>query len=304
MRRPLLPLALMLAVGTMATPLRAQGPPISELERLAEQREERIAVLEDRLDRLEARRDSLIEAKRSADPGSARFETVSNRILENAEQIRPVQRELRTLREQVRSLKTELFQRYNLEIAETQTRIDALKARGLTPRESPELRRLTERMPELLRARGRLAAELEEEQDALYLPAIVYDPTDTARELQNKIAASRDAIDRIDERLGEIEERIQNLNRTERMRREAERLQRDLELWGDDRSAQSGSEIEAILEQQRPGARDRRAGANPFEDPREEIRRLRGRYLELEERRDEFVRKAALFAELLERFYR
>lgn len=287
----------------MATPLRAQAPPISELERLASERETRIVLLEAQLRTLESRRDSLVEAKRGAEPGSARFESVSNQILRNAGRIRPVQSELRTLREQLRSLKTELFQRYNQEIAATQSRIDELKARGLTPRDSPELRRSTERMPDLLRARARLAAELEESHDVLYLPSLVYDPTDSARELQSKIAAAHDAVDRIDQRVAEIDERIGNLRRSERMREEAERLQRDLELWGDDRSAQSGNEIQAILEQRRPGGQGRRRTENPFEDPEQEIRRLRARLLELQDRRVEFERKAELFAELLREFY-
>lgn len=297
------PLAVLIGIAAMATPLRAQAPPIFELERLASERETRIVVLEAQLRTLESRRDSLVEAKRGAEPGSARFETVSNQILRNADRIRPIQSELRTLREQLRSLKTELFQRYNQEIAATQSRIDELKARGLTPRDSPELRRSTERMPDLLRARERLAAELEESQDVVYLPSLVYDPTDSARELRSKIAAAHDAVDRIDQRVIEINERIGNLRRSERMREEAERLRRDLELWGDDRSAQSGSEIQAILEQRRPGGQGRRATENPFEDPEEVIRRLQVRVLELQDRRVEFERKAELFAELLREFY-
>lgn len=296
-------LLLLLGLGG-AAPARAQGPPIAELERLAAEREARIIVLEARLRRLEGDRDSLVAAKRRAEPGSAQFEAVSNQILENANRIRPVQRDLRTLREDVRNLKTELFQRYNAEIAQTNQRIEALKRGGRTPQTSAELRRLIDRMPSLLRARERLAAEIEETQEDLYLPEIVYDPTDGARELRNKIAAARDAVDRIDQRIGEIEERIESLNRTTRMREEADRLRRDIELWGDDRVAQSASEIEAILEQRRPGGALPRGADDPFDDPEERVRRLRARLLELRDRRAEFERKADLFADLLREFYR
>lgn len=282
-----------------------QGPPsIQQLERLAAEREARISTLESRLRTLEAEQDSLVAAKRRAEPGGARFEAVSNQILEKSNEIRPLKRDLRIQREQLRDLKTTLYLRYNTLISQTNQRIKELTDQGLTSQTSPELRGLIERQVRYVRERETLSAEIEQVQGELYLPDLVFDPNDGPRELQSKEAQARDAVESIDGEIADIEKRIDALNRSLRMRQEAERLRRDIELWGDDQAARSANEIAAMLEQPAPGGIGD-SGANPFqEDPRVRIRRLQSRRLELVDLRADYARKAEQFAQRLKEFYR
>lgn len=297
------PRLLFVAAVLVATagPAAAQGPSIAELESIANQREREIATLETRLRGLSALQDSLVRAKGRATPGSARFQSLSNQILENSTRIEPVQRDLRTHYTQLRSLKTEIYQSYNREIARTQQRIDELKGQGRTTRNSAEMRTLTERLPELVQGRTDISTELEEIEEDLYLPELVYVQTDGPRDLRRKEAQARDAVALIQRRIDGIENLIAEENRELRMRREADRLQRDLELWGDDRG--TGDELEAALQQQAGGGRPEGPG-DPFgESPEQRIRRLQQRRLELLDRREEYRRKVESFAQLLREFY-
>ena len=108
----------------------AQGPGIPELRRLIDERETDIARLESQLRGYEGRADSLSRAKREARPGSARFEGLSNQILEVAREITGVARRLRVLYEQVRELQTDLYLAYNREIAVARQRIEEQYERG------------------------------------------------------------------------------------------------------------------------------------------------------------------------------
>lgn len=277
-----------------------EGPSISELERLVREREASISRLEVRLRTLTARQDSLVAAKRRAQPGSAQHQTVSNQILENTERLKPVQRDLRILYENIRSLQTQLFQAYNAEITRTFERIETLKGQGRTTQNSPEMRRLVERQQQLVSARQGIATALEETQEDLYLPDLVYLPTDGPRDLRSKRAQALDAVALFDRRIGALEEDIRELARARDMREKANQLQRDLDLWGDDRGA--GDRIEQMLDQS-PGVT--RGQENPFgETPEERLRRLQRRRLELIDRREEYRSKAELFADLLREFYR
>lgn len=300
--------ALALAMLAWAAPAAAQtggqpGPAIEELRRLVSDRETQIARAEPRLSRLEAQQDSLVSAKRRTRPGSARFEAVSNRIHQLAGEIQRLQRDLQIHRQALRDLRTRLYIRYNISIGETNQRYEELKRQGYTPQTSEEMRRLIERFTEYQRAREELPGLIEEVQTELALPSLAYDPTDDPRELRLKVAAARDAIAAIDSMIGRIEGQIDEIEDAQRMRREARQVQRDLEFWGDDRSAQSADELGQILEQTGPDG-IRAIGVDPFTDTEERIRRLRERRAELLERRVEYARKVDLFDRQLREFYR
>ncbi|HUP20121.1 MAG TPA: hypothetical protein VM778_09230 [Gemmatimonadota bacterium] len=293
---------LMIAVAALmagAAPAFPQGASIDALERVARQREGQIAALETRLRTYSAQQDSLVRAKSRA-RGSARYEEFSNRIRENSERIVPVQRDLTNHYEQLRRLKNELLQRYNVEIGLATTRYDVLKAEGRTTRNSVEMRALSGRIQTMIERRLALSTELEQIQEDLYLPELVYLPDDSPRALVRKEALALDAVAEIRTRLASIENLIENENRQRRMEQEVARLQRDLELWGDDQG--QGDEFEQMLEQQ-PG---RASGGqdNPFgESPQQRMRRLQQRRLELRDRLAEYQQKADLFAQAQREFY-
>lgn len=279
-------------------PVRAQGLGIPEYRRLIEERETEIARLVTRLEALESRADSLSQVKRGTEPGSAQFEHISNEILKSSQDITEVARRLRLLNEQVRDLKTDLFIAYNAVIPETQQQIDDLTQRGRTTENSRELRRLVARLEEDLRARERLAGEIEEVHDNLFLLELTYDPRDGPAQLRVKEAIARDAVDKIDERILAIEDQITKALEKKRDLEEFQRLQKDIELWGDVRAAAGGSEIEAILQNRTAGGR-----TDLFENTDLRIRDLHSRRLELLDRRTDYETKARLFAQRLQEFY-
>lgn len=275
------------------------GPGLVELRRLVAQREPQIARLEARQRALEARGDSLSQIKRRTAAGSAQFETVSNQIRETGDQLVRVARELRTLYEQVRDLKAKLFLAYNDAVAETTERLERLPK---TAENTAELGRLTEQLRVYVSDRAAIQAELEEAQDDLFLPDLVVDPTDGPSQLRVKEAIARDAVDKIDGRIGMIREQIETLNRKARDLEEIQRLNRDRELWGDQQGIESGNEIEAILEgRNAPGIRG--APDDVFADPNERIRALQLQLVSLADRRQEYAAKAAVFAQRLQEFY-
>ena len=276
----------------------AQGPGIVELRRLIAQREPEIARLEARQRTLEARGDSLSQIKRRTAAGSTQFETVSNQIREIGDQLIRLARDLRTYYEQMRDLKTQLFNAYNRAIAETNQRIDRLPK---TPGNTAELNRLTETLRQYVAAREALVPQIEEAQDDLFLPDLVLDPTDGPSQLRVKEAIARDAIDKIDARIVVIREQIETLNRKRRDMQEIQRLKDDIALWGDQQSIQASDEIAAMLEGRDPGGRG--APGDIFDDPDERMRDLQRRLLDLRDRRLEYARKAAVFAERLREFY-
>ena len=295
-RRGLLFLGVALALLAGTGESVAQGPGIVELRRLIAQREPEIARLEARQRTLEARGDSLSQVKRRTAAGSAQFETVSNRIRETGDQLIRVARELRTFYEQMRDLKTQLFNAYNQAIAETNQRIERLPK---TPGNTGELNRLTETLRQYVAAREALVPQIEEAQDDLFLPELVLDPTDGPSQLRVKEAIARDAVDKIDARIAVIREQIEALNRKQRDQEEFRRLKDDIALWGDQQSIQAGSDVQAILESNTPGGR----GVAVFNDPDERLRDLQRRLIDLRDRRLEYSRKAAVFAERLREFY-
>ncbi len=289
------------AVLITSMPARAQGPPIQEMERLLGQRESAIAVTSARLERLEAVGDSLVTAKRRADPGGVQYERISNQIRENSDQIKPLQRDLRILHGEARDLRQQLYQRYNTAVAETNTRIQELRRQGRTPQSSAELRRLVDELPTLLAVRERNTAALEEERCAPWLPDLVLLADDGPAQLRYKEALARDAVDKIDTCIQGIQQQITKIVQRQRVSQEVERLRDDIALWGDTRSAQAGDQIDQILEGR--GAGDTRAGrGDPFEDPNARIRELNRRRLELVERREEYEAKARWFAQRLREF--
>jgi hypothetical protein len=293
-------LALVVALGTVGD-LRAQGgPSIAEMERLLAERESTILQLDASLGRLEAIGDSLARAKRRAQPGSAQYERISNQIRENSLQIEPIQRSLRQQHDEARDLRQRLFLRYNTAVAETNTRIQELRRQGRTPQQSPELRRLVDLLPEYIEGRERYAAAVEEERCAPFQPELVLLASDGPSQLRYKEALARDMVDQSDACIGEIQGRIDNIVQRRRIKEEAERLRRELEMWGDDQSQSTASEIEAMLEGRTGGTR---GIDNPFEDPQAQIRALQRRRLELLERREEYETKARAFAQRLREFY-
>ena len=292
-------LGVVLALVAGAADVGAQqpaGPGIVELRRLIAQREPEIARLEARQRTLEARGDSLSQVKRRTAAGSAQFETVSNQIRQTGDQLVGVARTLRTLYEQMRDLRTSLYNEYNRAIGETNQRIDRLPK---TAENTAELNRLTETLRQYVAARAVLVPQIEEAQDDLFLPDLVVDPTDGPSQLRVKEAIARDAVDKIDERIEAIREQIETQNRKARDLEELERVKQDIALWGDQQSIQAGSEIEAILEGR--GGRDARGVV--FDDPNERIRELQMRLLDLADRRQEYAAKAAVFAQRLQAFY-
>ena len=287
--------ALALIAGAPEARAQVQGPGIVELRRLISQREPDIARLEARQRVLETRGDSLSQVKRRTAAGSAQFETVSNQIRQTGDQLVEVARSLRTLYEQMRDLRTKLYSAYNEAIAETSQRIERLPK---TVENTAELNRLTETLRQYVAAREALVPEIEEAQDDLFLPDLVVDPTDGPSQLRVKEAIARDAVDKIDERIVAFREQIETLTRKQRDREEFHRLRQDIELWGDRQAAQGGSEIEAMLEGRTGG----RVG-DVFDDYSERIGNLQQRLLELDERRQEYAAKAAVFAQRLQEFY-
>jgi phage host-nuclease inhibitor protein Gam len=297
-RRPSLLLAaaaLALVGGAPEASAQVQGPGIVELRRLIAQREPEIARLEARQRVLETRGDSLSQVKRRTAAGSAQFETVSNQIRQTGDQLVEVARSLRTLYEQMRDLRTKLYSAYNEAIAETSQRIERLPK---TVENTAELNRLTETLRQYVAAREALVPEIEEAQDDLFLPDLVVDPTDGPSQLRVKEAIARDAVDKIDERIVAFQDQIETLTRKQRDREEFHRLRQDIELWGDRQAAQGGSEIEAMLEGRTGG----RVG-DVFDDYSERIGNLQQRLLDLDERRQEYAAKAAVFAQRLQEFY-
>lgn len=304
MRLPLANLRIIVAVVAvlvLAGPAFAQGPGIGEIERLVRERETEITRLEARLGTLERHADSLGQAKRGTPAGSPQYETLSNQILSDSQQITTVARQLRVLYEQVRDLKTELFVAYNGAIPGIRGRIETLTNQGRTPENSRELRSLIEQLEASIRSRERLAGEIEEAQDDLFLPQITLDPRDTPAQLRVKEAIARDAVDKIDARIVAIEGQTEKALQKKRDLEEIRRLREDIELWGDRQAARGGSEIEAILQGRNPaGARS----TNVLEDPDARIQELQRRRLELLDRRAEFLTKARLFAQRLQELYR
>lgn len=272
------------------------GPGLVELRRLIAQREPEIARLEARQRALEARGDSLSQVKRRTAAGSAQFETVSNQIRQTGDQLFQVARELRTLYEQVRDLRTSLYNEYNRAIGETSQRIDRLPK---TPENTAELNRLTETLAEYVAARAALVPQIEKAQDDLFLPDLVVNPTDGPSQLRVKEAIARDAIDKIDERIEAIGEQIEDQNRKARDLEELERVKADIALWGDQQGINAETIESAILEER--GRRDPFGGV--FEDPNDQIRELQRRLIELADRRQEYAAKAAVFAQRLQEFY-
>jgi chromosome segregation ATPase len=272
------------------------GPGLVELRRLIAQREPQIARLEARQRALEARGDSLSEVKRRTAAGSAQFETVSNQIRQTGDQLVQVARELRTLYEQMRDLRTSLYNEYNRAIGETNQRIDRLPK---TAENTAELNRLTETLAEYVAARAVLVPQIEEAQDDLFLPDLVVDPTDGPSQLRVKEAIARDAVDKIDGRIEAIRKQIEDQNRKARDLEELERVKDDIALWGDQRGIDAETLEEAILEER--GRRDAFGGV--FDDPNQRIRDLQVRLLDLADRRQEYAAKAAVFAQRLQEFY-
>jgi chromosome segregation ATPase len=277
------------------------GPGVQELERLLAEREGNIARSEARLARLEAVGDSLVRAKGRADPGGAQYERISNQILENSDQIRPLQRDLRELHTQARDLETQLFQRYTALVAETNTRIDELRRQGRTTRNSPELTRAIERLPDYIAGLNRYAAAVQEQQCAPWLPDLVLLADDGPSQLRYKEALARDAVDKIDTCIDGIQKRINEQVQKRRMREEVERLQRDIALWGDDRSARASDDLSQILEER--GTGERGTTTETYEQIDARIRALQRQRQNLVERREEFEAKARWFAQRLREFY-
>jgi hypothetical protein len=294
-RRSLLAFAALAGLLGSAPQTAAQqpGPGIVELRRLIAQREPGIARLEARQRALEARGDSLSQVKRRTAAGSAQFETVSNQIRETGEQLVSVARSLRTLYEQMRDLKAQLFLAYNAAVAETTERLERLP---VTAENTGELGRLTEQLRVYVEARAAIQAELEEAADDLFLPDLVVNPTDGPSQLRVKEAIARDAVDKIDERIAAIGNQIEALNRKQRDREEFERLKDDIALWGGQQGIQN--ELEGMLNQQ-----DRGGGPGLFQDPQQEIRALQLQLMGLTDRREEYAAKATVFAERLQAFY-
>lgn len=292
-----------LILTTGASPLWAQGPSIEELHRLVDERESEIVNLEERLDGLEQRADSLSRAKREITPGGPEFEAISNEILDSSLAITQVARQLRTLYEQVRDLNTELFFRYNAAIPETQRRIDELTEEGRTTETSAELRRLIGELEALVRAREDIAARIEEAEDDLLLPELTLDPTDGPSELRVKEAIARDAVDKIDTRIAAIDDQMEEAQQRQRDLEEFQRIKSEIDLWGDSQATLGGSQIEAVLQGRAPGA-DFRGSESVFDDRQQRIRSLQEKRLDLVDRRREYEAKAEQFANRLQEFYR
>lgn len=278
----------------------AQGPGIPELRRLVDERETDIVALETQLRSLESRAESLSQAKQDARPGSARFESLSNQILDVSREITGIARRLRILYEQVRRLQTDLYLAYSREIATARQRIDELTARPRTDANAAEIRRLVDRVREYVPARDELAMALESTDEDLLLLDITFDPRDDPSKLRVKQAIAQDLIARIDQRISTIEARIDRMQRQQRDLEEFRRIREEVDLWDDRRG--SAQQLDAILE-------GRIAGADPLgqaisdPDPDARIRQLRRQSLELEQRRTSYETLERLFAQRLQEFY-
>ena len=288
------------AIALSSTSLSAQGPGIVELRRLIDGRETEIARLDVRLRSLEQRGDSLSTAKRAAEPGSARFVSISNQILESSEQITNVTRQLRVLYEQVRDLKTQLFLAYNEQIPIVQQEIDAVTSREPAAENDGELRRLVALLENYVRARETLTTEIEEVEEDLFLPRLALDPRDGPAQLRVKEAIARDAVDKIDERIAAIEDQINKTLQKQRDLEEFQRIKDDIERDG--QAALGGSVIEAILSDRGVGGRT--GPGDVFEDPDARLSALQRRRFDLLQRRDDYANKAEQFAERRAAFYR
>lgn len=291
------------AIALLSGPAAAQIPTVEDLRGLIGERETEIARLEPQLEGLDVRVDSLGQLKRTLPPGGPRFEAVSNEILQVSGRRSRVARSLRVLYEQVRDLRTELFLAYNQAISETQTRIDSLTGESRTSQNSQEVRRLVETQRGYVQERERLAREIEEARDDLFLIDLAIDPNDGPRELERKEAIARDLVDKIDREIGAIEEQIDAAVRKQREREEMSRIKDDIALWGDDQAARGAGEIEAILEGRGAGPGLGSQG-DVFDDPDTRIQQLQSRRLELIDRRAEYQAKADLFADRLRELYR
>ncbi|MGH7571930.1 MAG: hypothetical protein ACREMK_08835 [Gemmatimonadota bacterium] len=276
----------------------AQGPGIPELRRLIDERETDITRLEAQLRSYEERASSLSQAKRDARPGSARFEALSNQILDASREITGLARRLRVLYEQVHDLQTDLYLAYNREIAEAGQRIEELTSRPRTDETAAEISRLVDRLQEYIPARDEIALALESGEENLLLLDITFDPRDDPSELRVKLAIARDLIERIDQRISAIENKIVRAEQRKRTMEEFRRLKGDLDLW-DDRGG-SGRQLDAILEDRSAGASELGAA---LEDPDASIRQLQRTRIELNERRTGYQNLERLFAQRLEEFY-
>jgi uncharacterized coiled-coil protein SlyX len=281
------------AAALSPTSVSAQQPGIVELQRLVDERETEIARLEVRLRSLEQRGDSLSTAKREAVPGSARFVSISNQILESSQQITNVTRQLRVLYEQVRDLKTQLFLAYNEQIPIVQQEIDVVTSREPTDETDRELRRLVALLEDYVRARETLTTEIEEVEEDLFLPRLALDPRDGPAQLRVKEAIARDAVDKIDERIAAIEDQINKTLRKQRDLEEFQRIKDDIERDG--QASPAGSVIERILSDRGVGGRT--GPGDVFEDPDARLNALRRRRFDLVQRREDYSNKAEQFAE-------
>lgn len=275
-----------------------QGPGIPELRRLLEERETDIARLEARLRVQEQRADSLSRAKRDARAGSARFESLSNEILETSQEITGLARRLRVLYQQVRSLQTDLYLAYNREIAEANQRIDELTRRPRTEANIAALRRLLDRLQTYVPARDQMAIALQTGEEDLLLLDLAFDARDDPSRLRVKQAIAQDLMARIDRRISAIQSQIDRAEQRRRDLEEFERLREDIDLWGDREG--SGRQLDAILEGRSAGG-DELGGA--FDDPDARIRELQRQRVELIDRRSEYQNLERLFAQRLEEFY-
>ena len=290
-----------MAVGLVAGgPARvaAQGPGIPELRRLLSDRETDITRLEAQLRTQEQRADSLSRTKRGTRPGSARFESLSNEILESSQEITSLARRLRVLYQQVRSLQTDLYLAYNREIAQANQRIEELTGRPRTDQTAAELRRLLSRLETYVPARDEMALELESGEEDLLLLDLTFDARDDPSRLRVKQAIARDLIERIDRRIGGIQNQIDRQEQKKRTLEEFRRLREDIELWGDREG--SGRQLDAILEGRTTSGAEL---GEALEDPDARILQLQRQRLDLIDRRSEYENLERLFAQRLEEFY-
>jgi len=276
----------------------AQGPGIPELRRLLGERETDIIRLEAQLRTQEQRADSLSRAKRGARPGSARFEALSNEILESSQEITGLARRLRVLYQQVRSLQTDLYLAYSREIAQANQRIEELTGRPRTDQTAAELRRLVSRLETYVPARDDMALALESGQEDLLLLDLTFDARDDPSRLRVKQAIAQDLIERIDRRIAGIQNQIDRQEQKKRTLEEFRRLREDIELWGDREG--SGRQLDAILEGRSAGTGEM---AEAFADPDARILELQRQRLDLIDRRSEYENMERLFAQRLKEFY-
>lgn len=276
----------------------AQGPGIPELRRLLDEREADIESLEAQLRSLEDRANVLSATKRDARPGSARFEALSNQILNVSREITGLARRLRVLYEQARDLQTDLYLAYNREIAVARQRIEELTGRPRTDATAAEISRLVSRLQEYIPARDEIALARQSGEEDLMLLELTFDPRDDPSKLRVKRAIARDLIERIDQRISAIENQIVRAEQRKRDMEEFRRLREDIDLW-DDRGG-SGRQLDAILEDRVTGAGELGAA---LEDPDASIRQLQRQRIELNERRTGYENLERLFAQRLEEFY-